>query len=415
MTTIITGTTLTSGYQLTADSTGTLTIQTGSGPTTAMYINSSQNVGIGSDNSAAGPNLWPSAVLHSRAQAITAAAPNLGWPYYISPESDANAKLVAIFDTGGNGAVQTAGYGATAVVRIGSYYDSRALITPTGSGGSGPSDQSTGSGKDLMVKGGQSDNTNGKLGGRLFLNGGSGYFGGAYGATGYYGDVIIQGHGTGNVGINTTVMNVYDAVAVNRPLVVARSDTSTSSIGSAASITISNLDTTTSNVSQINFAAITGANANHFSSAIISAIHGARTNGQYPTGQLTFSTSTSLNSAPSEKLRITNVGTVQYSNAYASSFHVDTTPASISVATSGTIDIGSTTIPFSGMVVVNSYTTGGVTIYLCGGGSVTVVSSVIGQVGTMTYVSGNNGYRWTNNTALAVTVGMFIVRTRTNA
>jgi hypothetical protein len=220
---------------------------------------------------------------------------------------------------------------------------------------------------------------------------------------------------SGNVGINTTVMNVYDAVAVNRPLVVARSDTSTSSIGSAASITISNLDTTTSNVSQINFAAITGANANHFSSAIISAIHGARTNGYYPTGQLTFSTSTSLNAAPSEKLRITNVGTVQYSNAYASSFHVDTTPASISVAASGTIDIGSTTIPFSGMVVVNSYTTGGVTIYLCGGGSVVVVSSVIGQVGTMTYVSANNGYRWTNNTVSAVTVGMFIVRTRPNA
>lgn len=47
MTTIITGTTLTSGYQLSADSTGTLAIQTGSGPTTAMYIDSSQRVGIG--------------------------------------------------------------------------------------------------------------------------------------------------------------------------------------------------------------------------------------------------------------------------------------------------------------------------------------------------------------------------------
>ena len=237
------------------------------------------------------------------------------------------------------------------------------------------------------------------------------WYNGVYGA----GTERVRIDSSGNVGINTSVMNVYDAVAVNRPLVVARSDTSTSNIGSAASLTISNLDTTTNNVSQINFAAITGANTNHFSSAIISAIHGARVNGQYPTGILTFSTSTATNNAPSEKLRITNVGTVQYSNAYASSFHVDTTPAAISVAASGTIDVGSTTIPFSGMVMVNSFTTGGITIYLCGGGSVVAVSSVIGAVGTMTYVPANNGYRWTNNTAAAVTVGMFIVRTRTNA
>ena len=47
MTTLITSTTLTSGYQLLADSTGTLVIQTGSTPTTAMYIDSSQRVGIG--------------------------------------------------------------------------------------------------------------------------------------------------------------------------------------------------------------------------------------------------------------------------------------------------------------------------------------------------------------------------------
>jgi hypothetical protein len=112
----------------------------------------------------------------------------------------------------------------------------------------------------------------------------------------------------GNIGIGTSVMNVYDAVASNRPLVVARSDASTSNIGNTASITISNLNTTTSNVSQINFAAITGANTNHFSSAIISAIHGARTDGQYPTGILTFATSTSLNSAPSEKLRLGSAG-----------------------------------------------------------------------------------------------------------
>ena len=113
---------------------------------------------------------------------------------------------------------------------------------------------------------------------------------------------------SGNVGIGATTNNVYDAVAAGRPLVVQKSDTSTTLNGSTASITITNAATTTSNTAQLNFAAITGANASQFSSAIISTIFGARTNGQYPTGTLTFSTSTSLNAAPSEKMRLTSSG-----------------------------------------------------------------------------------------------------------
>jgi len=46
MTTLITGVTYTSGWQVTADTTGTLNIQTGSVPTSAMYIDASQNIGI---------------------------------------------------------------------------------------------------------------------------------------------------------------------------------------------------------------------------------------------------------------------------------------------------------------------------------------------------------------------------------
>jgi hypothetical protein len=52
-----------------------------------------------------------------------------------------------------------------------------------------------------MVKGGNSDNGNGFVGGRLFLAGGSGYSGGAYGSN--YGAVVLQPQG-GNVGIGTT-------------------------------------------------------------------------------------------------------------------------------------------------------------------------------------------------------------------
>ena len=113
-----------------------------------------------------------------------------------------------------------------------------------------------------------------------------------------------------NVGIGTSNNNVFDQVGAARPLVVQKSDTSTTIAGSTASITISNSDTTTNNTAQLNFAAITGANTNQYSSAIISAIFGARTNGQYPTGQLVFSTSTSLNAAPTEKMRIDSSGNV---------------------------------------------------------------------------------------------------------
>jgi len=115
---------------------------------------------------------------------------------------------------------------------------------------------------------------------------------------------------SGRVSVGTSTNNVFDQVGTPRPLVVQSSDSSTTLNGSTNSITICNGDTTTNNTSQINFAAITGANTFQYSSAIISAIHGARVNGQYPAGTLIFSTSSATNNAPSEKLRITSAGLV---------------------------------------------------------------------------------------------------------
>lgn len=115
---------------------------------------------------------------------------------------------------------------------------------------------------------------------------------------------------SGNVGIGTTSMDILDQVGAGRPLVVKRSDSNTTINGSTASISIVNSDTTTSNTAQLNFAAITGANTSGYSSAVISCIFGARTNAQYPTGQLVFSTSSTLNAAPTEKMRIDSSGKV---------------------------------------------------------------------------------------------------------
>ena len=47
MSTISASTTSTTAYNVTADTTGTLVLQTGSGPTTAVTIDTSQNVGVG--------------------------------------------------------------------------------------------------------------------------------------------------------------------------------------------------------------------------------------------------------------------------------------------------------------------------------------------------------------------------------
>ena len=177
----------------------------GSSTTQRAVITSSGNLGINQTS--------PSGRLHVTSPAITASAPSLGWPVY-NAETDANSKSIYI-DTAGNGSVGTASSGPTVSLVLGSYYDSRVVITPIGAGGASPSDQSVGSGKDLLIKGGTSDN-NVKLGGRLYLSGGSGWSVGP-GFNSNYGAVIIQPFG-GNLGVGTanpTARLVVDGGGVN--------------------------------------------------------------------------------------------------------------------------------------------------------------------------------------------------------
>jgi len=172
--------------------------------TTDSAVTSTKMILLGNGNLGVGQTS-PSGRIHITSTGITAAAPSLGWPVY-NAESDTNSRSIYI-DTGGNNNVSTAGQGPTVSIQLGSYWDSRVVITPTGNGGSSPADQGTGRGKDLMLKAGTSDNGAGYKGGRLYLNGGMGYQS-AFNANG--GDIIMQGlTGSGNVGIKKTPSSSY--------------------------------------------------------------------------------------------------------------------------------------------------------------------------------------------------------------
>ena len=92
-------------------------------------------------------------------------------------------------------------------------------------------------------------------------------------------------------------------------------------------------------------------------------------------------------------------------------YTLDTAPAKVAVANNGTVDFPNC----SGMLIVNSWNNGWVTKFLCGGGSTNNVGQVGGTVGTLTYVSGIAGYRWTNNLGSSHTIGFMFFRTRDTA
>ena len=112
----------------------------------------------------------------------------------------------------------------------------------------------------------------------------------------------------------------------------------------------------------------------------------------------------------SERMRIDSSGNVSITQT-PGKYTIDVTGGATSVANNGTVDFPNS----SGMLVVGSSNTGGITIYLFGGGSTTAIGSVVGAVGTTSYNAGVTGYRWTNNSGSTGTFGFFYIRTRTVA
>lgn len=111
-----------------------------------------------------------------------------------------------------------------------------------------------------------------------------------------------------------------------------------------------------------------------------------------------------------ERMRIDTSGNVSITQT-PGKYSIDTSSGATTVANGGTVDFSSA----SGMLVVNNHTSGYATTWLCGGALTSAIGSVGGTVGTLAYVSGINGYRWTNNSGSSAVFGFFFVRTRTGA
>ena len=168
-----------------------------SGGTNLVYVDSSGDLLVGVPNATYFPS-GAAAPLHVTKATTAVATAIATWPTY-EPDVQTHARIAAFFTDGGNGGTATVATGTTNIIKFGEYYTARVVLMPEGAGGSTPSDQSAGAGRDIMLLGGKSDNAAGKIGGRVFIQGGTG-FTSAYGAN--FGNVVMQANG-GLVGIGT--------------------------------------------------------------------------------------------------------------------------------------------------------------------------------------------------------------------
>jgi hypothetical protein len=95
---------------------------------------------------------------------------------------------------------------------------------------------------------------------------------------------------------------------------------------------------------------------------------------------------------------LTSHGTAQISNVY-----------SLNVASGGTVDFAN----FSGMIIVNNWNQGSVSLWIAGGGTYTLVAGIAAYYGSLSFTAGL--YRWTSNSPSTHTYTFTAIRTRPNA
>jgi hypothetical protein len=130
---------------------------------------------------------------------------------------------------------------------------------------------------------------------------------------------------TGRVGIGGAETTVFNGIGGDMNLVVLGND-STTTIGnnSNSGIAVVNTNHTAGNVAGLHFArADTDYSPNYAGASIVAQFPEAQVTGQYPKGDLAFLTSTTTNSAPSEKMRLTAAGNVGISKSAYGSISTD--------------------------------------------------------------------------------------------
>lgn len=124
---------------------------------------------------------------------------------------------------------------------------------------------------------------------------------------------------SGNVQIgNIGDSSLYNSIAAVTKLMVIGSSASTDVLGNTdASIVIANTDDTASNTAALHFGWQDTDATPVYASASIVTVLGTKNAGQYATGTMVFNTSTAVNNAPSEKMRLTNDGMLTLTGARA--------------------------------------------------------------------------------------------------
>jgi hypothetical protein len=110
-----------------------------------------------------------------------------------------------------------------------------------------------------------------------------------------------------------------------------------------------------------------------------------------------------------ERARIDSSGNFSITQA-PGKYTVDVTGGATSIAHTGTVDFPNA----SGLLVVSDWFAGNTTLWITGGGNVTLIANATNPAGSFAYNGSVNGYTWTNNSGATRTFAFFFIRTRNN-
>jgi hypothetical protein len=127
-------------------------------------------------------------------------------------------------------------------------------------------------------------------------------------------------------------------------------------------------------------------------------------------GNNVLATSPTINT-PSISGSATLTGGAFINASTAGTTSLDVESNAVTLANLATVDFST----FAGLIAVNCPNIGSSTLYIAGGGVVTLVSTAGAPQGTLTYNGAVNGYTWTNTSGTTYTFSFCAIRLRASA